>query len=233
MNILKTLSCVLLSCILLQSCSTVKNANYELTKEEKEKLRNYLMSAYSGDEKAMLKLSELYQKGILVDKDEIHGKFWLQTYYNTQYERKEIKTPKIAIKIDRNLIGKENQPHWVIMPLPLEESNRNYIFYFDVNSLKFRDENNLAIATLRFNLDAPYANEKLNLLYEDELENAGTIIVKSTYDCKNNKIKWISSIYGYINGKQVEAKGFKEEEMNYEADPYKTPKDFLFEDLCR
>lgn len=228
MNMLKTLSCVLLSCILLQSCSTVKDTNYELTKEEKEKLRDYLISAYSGDEKAMLKLSELYQKGILVDKDEIHGKFWLQTYYNTQYKRKEIKTPKTAIKIDKNLISKENKPHWVIMPDALDESSRNYIWYFDVNSLKFRDENNLAMATVRFNLNAPYANEKLNLLYENE--DTATLIYKLTYDCKNNKIKYIGT--AYINGTKMDDKKDIGEE-DYKASPHKAPIDFLFEDLCQ
>ena len=188
-------------------------------KDEKQAFRHYLMSAYAGDEKAMLKLSELYQKGILVDKDEIHGKFWLQTYYNTQYKRKEIKTPKTAIKIDKNLISKKNKPHWVIMPLALPESSRNYIWYFDVNSLQFRDEKNLAKYTMKFTLGEFYAPPEEQLVITDNV----------TYDCKNHKIHDLTTLH--TNGKQQGEP--KKETRNYEASPHKTPINFLFEDLCR
>ena len=188
-------------------------------KDEKQAFRHYLMSAYSGDEKAMLKLSELYQKGILVDKDEIHGKFWLQTYYNTLHDDDDKKPPKTVIKIDKNLIGKENQPHWVILPIALSSGYKNYIWYFDVNSLQFRDENNLAKYTMKFTVGEFYAPPAEQLVITDNV----------TYDCKNRKIHDLTT--AHINGKQQGEP--KKETRNYEVSPHKAPKDFLFEDLCQ
>lgn len=184
-------------------------------KDDKQALRNYLASAYSGDEKAMLKLSELYKKGILVDKDEIHGKFWLQGYFNQQYENAEIKKPKKIIAVDNKLISNENQEHWVVLPIISK-----YLWFFDLSSVKLKDEKGFASYKMKFIVDDNYFDDNV-----DKTE----ILSEVSYDCNNKQIHSVNTTYKKHKATAQPTK----EIQNYELNSHKTPINYLFDDLCK